>query len=145
MNRRVERITTAEQLQQAFAIRTTVFVEEQQVPVELELDEHEEVCAHVLAYDEHGTPVATGRLFDYGNGWGKLQRIAVLGSVRTGGYGRLVMDALEQIGREKGYTHFVLEAQTHAQGFYEKLGYVNVSPEPFLEAGIWHVRMEKQA
>lgn len=143
--REIIRITTEEQLQASFAIRTKVFVEEQQVPVELELDEHDQTAVHVLAYDEEGHPVATGRMIDYGNGAGKLQRIAVLAPARKGGYGRLVIDKLEELGRSLGYSSFVLEAQTHAEGFYEKLGYVNVSAEPFLDAGIWHVKMVKDA
>ncbi|HEU4965727.1 MAG TPA: GNAT family N-acetyltransferase [Bacilli bacterium] len=143
---RTLRITNDEQVQQGLAIRREVFIEEQEVPEELEIDELEQVATHVLAYDETGTPVATGRIIPYENGTaGKMQRIAVLKSTRTGGYGRAVMAHLEQIGRELGYDKFVLEAQTHAEGFYHKLGYRTVSPEPFLEAGIWHVKMEKAA
>ncbi|KEO83216.1 GNAT family N-acetyltransferase [Tumebacillus flagellatus] len=139
----VEKVTTDEQYQQALAIRTEVFIEEQQVPPELEVDEYEQVATHVVAYSESGEAVAAGRILPYGDGVGKMQRIAVLKQARTGGYGRAVMNKLEEIGRELGYTEFVLEAQTHAEGFYEKLGYQTLSPEPFLEAGIWHVKMVK--
>ncbi|PWK11589.1 GNAT family N-acetyltransferase [Tumebacillus permanentifrigoris] len=142
---RVEQVTTEQQYQQALAIRTEVFIVEQQVPRELEVDEYEQVATHVVAYDKSEQPVATGRILPYGEGVGKMQRIAVLASARTGGYGRVIMNKLEDIGRTLGYTEFVLEAQTHAEGFYEKLGYVTVSPEPFLEAGIWHIKMVKKA
>lgn len=135
-------ITTEEQMNQALDIRRTVFIEEQNVPEELEIDEYESVCTHVLALDEQGHPVATGRILPYGEGKGKMQRIAVRKEARTGGFGRKVMDALEEIGKAKGYTHFVLEAQIHAEEFYKKLGYTTTS-EPFYEAGILHVRMEK--
>lgn len=141
----VEQVRNDEQYQQALAIRTAVFIQEQQVPAELEVDEYEQVATHVVAYDEAGTPVATGRILPYGDGIGKMQRIAVSKIARTGGYGRAVMNKLEEIGRELGYTQFMLEAQTHAEGFYEKLGYRTVSTEPFLDAGIWHVRMVKEA
>lgn len=146
MTIRTEKITTPEQREQGLQIRKEVFVQEQNVPIELEVDEHEMTATHVIAYDEDGTPVATGRIREYAPGVGKFERIAVSKRARTGGYGRAVMDALEEIGRrELGFCKFVLEAQVHAQGFYEKLGYVNISPEPFLEAGIWHVKMEKEA
>lgn len=137
------RITTPEQLAEAFAIRTRVFVEEQNVPPELELDELDQTASHVLVLDAEGRPVGTGRLIPYGENGGKLQRIAVQAAGRGRGYGRAVVEALEEIGRERGYTRFVLDAQTHAEGFYRRLGYRTVSPETFLDAGIPHVRMEK--
>lgn len=138
-------ITNDEQYGQALAIRKTVFVEEQNVPVELEIDENEQVATHVLAYDSHDTPVATGRIRPYADGGGKMERIAVLKEVRSGqGFGRAIMNKLEEIGRALGYKKFVLEAQTHAEAFYEKLGYKTIS-EPFWEAGILHVKMEKDA
>ncbi|MBL0388043.1 GNAT family N-acetyltransferase [Tumebacillus sp. ITR2] len=142
---RVEQVTTDEQYQKALAIRTEVFIVEQQVPEELEVDEYEQVATHVVAYDESGEAVAAGRILPYGDGVGKMQRIAVLKNARTGGYGTAIMNKLENLGRELGYTQFVLEAQIHAEGFYKKLGYETVSPEPFLEAGILHVKMVKNA
>ncbi|MGZ4122757.1 MAG: GNAT family N-acetyltransferase [Tumebacillaceae bacterium] len=142
---KVIKITNEEQYGQALAIRKVVFVEEQNVPVEIEIDENEAVATHVLAYDENETPVATGRIRPYAEGVGKMERIAVLQEVRSGrGYGRAIMDKLEAIGRELGFRKFVLEAQIHAEKFYEKLGYTTIS-EPFMEAGIVHVKMEKDA
>jgi predicted GNAT family N-acyltransferase len=143
---RTSEVLNEEQLKEAQAIRFEVFVEEQKVPAEIEIDEYEDVAAHVLAYDESGRAMATGRIRPYADGkTGKLERIAVRKEARTGGFGRAVMAKLEEIGRAKGYETFVLEAQVHAIGFYEKLGYVNVSKEPFWDAGILHVRMEKEA
>ncbi|HET7131807.1 MAG TPA: GNAT family N-acetyltransferase, partial [Gammaproteobacteria bacterium] len=57
-------------------VRITVFVEEQHVPEEIELDERDPLCLHVLAYDERGSPIGTGRL-DVAYG-GKIGRVAVL-------------------------------------------------------------------
>src|SRR6478609_657530 len=71
---RVEQVTTDEQYQKALAIRTEVFIEEQQVPPELEVDEYEQVATHVVAYDESGEAVAAGRILPYGDGVGKMQR-----------------------------------------------------------------------
>ncbi|TCP52892.1 putative GNAT family N-acyltransferase [Tumebacillus sp. BK434] len=140
-----EQITTEAQYEQALQIRMIVFVQEQNVPPELEVDEHENEAIHVLACDEDGQPVATGRIRAYKDGAGKMERIAVMKAGRGKGYGAAVMHKLEEIGREQGFTSFILEAQTHAEAFYEKLGYRTISDEPFLDAGIWHVRMIKEA
>lgn len=144
MSIRAIQISTPEQLAEAFTIRTKVFVEEQNVPPELELDELDQTASHVLALDAEGCPVATGRLIPYGENAGKLQRIAVQKVGRGKGYGQAVVEALEEIGRSRGYTRFVLDAQIHAEGFYQKIGYRTVSPQTFLDAGIPHVRMEKR-
>jgi len=142
---KVVKVTTDEQYNELLEIRKIVFIGEQNVPEELELDEHEHTATYVIAYDEHGTPMATGRIREYGEATGKMQRIAVLKEARGGGYGRAVMEKLEELGREElGFTTFVLEAQTHAEDFYKKLGYETVS-EVFMEAGIPHVKMEKHA
>ena len=140
---RTVRVTTPDQLEAAFAIRRKVFVEEQNVPPEEELDALDRTAVHVLALDPAGRPVATGRIIPYGERTGKLQRIAVLRELRGAGYGRAVVEALEEIGREMGFSRFVLGAQTHAEAFYQKLGYRTTSPEVFLDAGIPHVSMEK--
>ncbi|ASS75900.1 GNAT family N-acetyltransferase [Tumebacillus algifaecis] len=142
---RTEQITTEEQYGLALEIRMIVFVQEQNVPSEIEVDEYENEAIHVLAYDEAGRPVATGRIRPYTDGAGKMERIAVRKEGRGKGYGAAIMHKLEEIGREQGFVKFILEAQTHAETFYEKLGYANISDEPFLDAGIWHVRMVKQA
>ncbi|MBY6277191.1 GNAT family N-acetyltransferase [Symbiobacterium thermophilum] len=140
---RTVRVTTPEQLEAAFAIRRKVFIEEQNVPPEEELDGLDRTAAHVLALDPAGRPVATGRIIPYGEGTGKLQRIAVLPEFRGQGYGRAVVGALEEMGRAMGFRRFVLGAQTHAEPFYRRLGYRTTSPEVFLDAGIPHVHMEK--
>ncbi len=144
MRIRTEQIMTEEQFQHALEIRMIVFVHEQGVPLDIEVDEHENEATHVLAFDETGVPIATGRIRQYAEDTGKLERIAVRAEGRGKGYGAAVMQKLEEIGRLRGYCKFVLEAQTHAEKFYEKLGYRTVSTEPFLDAGIWHVRMVKQ-
>lgn len=139
--------TTHEQLQQCLAIREEVFVREQQVPIELEWDQYDEApdrCRHILVLDGDKA-VATGRWRPYesGSSTAKLQRIAVRKDYRSSGVGRLLVGALEEDARLAGMTKAVLDGQVRVEGFYRKLGYVTVSKEPFLDAGIWHVRMEK--
>lgn len=129
----------SEARERARAIRYTVFVEEQGVPVELEWDEWDEPSWHALALAEDGTPVATGRLLPDGH----IGRMAVLGSVRGTGVGALVLEALMQKAAELGYPELVLNAQTHAAPFYARVGFAQVGDE-FEEAGIPHVEMRKR-
>ncbi|MDF2926873.1 MAG: GCN5-related N-acetyltransferase [Paenibacillaceae bacterium] len=138
-------VSTQEELEACFSIRIKVFVEEQKVPSELELDEYDaspEASHHILLVDGD-KPVATGRWKIYEEGTAKLQRIAVLKEYRSGGIGRLLMQALEDNAREAGMEEAVLDGQLYAEGFYQRLGYRTVSEEPFLDADILHVRMVK--
>ena len=119
-------------------IRFAVFVDEQRVPAELELDERDPFCVHVLAWsgDE---PVGTGRMdLDAG---GKAGRVAVLAAHRGSGVGTALMEPLHGVAREAGLDSVWCNAQVSALGFYERLGYRVVSG-PFNEAGIEHRRME---
>jgi len=119
-------------------VRTTVFIDEQRVPLDLEFDERDALCRHVLAL-ENGAPIGTARLdLDYG---GKVGRLAVLASRRRGGVGRALMEHLHAIARAHGTTKLWCHAQLTAVSFYERLGYRSIGPE-FEEAGIDHVRME---
>lgn len=119
-------------------IRFAVFVDEQHVPAELELDERDPFCVHVLAWSGD-VPVGTGRM-DLG-ARGKAGRVAVLAAHRGGGVGTALMEALHGIAREAGLDTVWCNAQVSALGFYERLGYRVVSG-PFFEAGIEHRRME---
>lgn len=139
-------VTAQEELESCFAIRIKVFVDEQNVPAEEELDEYDtspEACRHLLLMDGD-KPVATGRWKVYEPGVAKLQRIAVLKEYRSGGVGRLMVHGLEIDAREQGMDSAVLDGQLYAEGFYRKLGYTTISEEPFLDAGILHVRMVKK-
>jgi predicted GNAT family N-acyltransferase len=134
-------VENEEQLETAFQIRKKVFVEEQHVPVEEEIDALEQDCTHFLLYDDEGKPSGAGR-FRMVDGYGKVERICILPSVRGKGAGRELMLAIEHYAAEQGVQKCKLNAQTHAIPFYEKLGYRVVSGE-FLDAGIPHKAMEK--
>ena len=120
-------------------IRFAVFVDEQRVPVELELDERDADCIHLLAFagDE---AVATGRI-DLTH-HGKIGRVAVLAEHRRSGVGTALMEGLHAIARDHGLPEVWCNAQMTAVPFYVRLGYRIVS-EPFDEAGIEHVRMTR--
>ncbi|WP_435194710.1 GNAT family N-acetyltransferase [Natronomonas sp. EA1] len=137
----VVRIEDDDELAAAFAIRRAVFIEEQEVPEELELDEKDETATHVLATVD-GEPVGTARLIDY-DGVGKVQRVAVRRAHRGTGVGEALMAKVEALAREEGYDELVLDAQVPVIGFYETLGYEVRDDEPFLDAGIPHKRMGK--
>jgi len=141
-------VANQEDLEACFAIRLRVFVEEQQVPADEEMDEFDAswtACRHFLALVD-GQPAATGRYRAYRESppTVKLQRIAVLPEHRGTGIGRKLVLAMEEDAASRGAASSLLDAQCHAEPFYRKLGYDTVSPESFLDAGIPHVRMEKK-
>ncbi|WP_067931717.1 GNAT family N-acetyltransferase [Alicyclobacillus kakegawensis] len=143
---RAQVVENEEQLAECLAIRREVFVLEQGVPEDLEWDEWDRIgaCVHLLVRDGQGIAQATARVKRYDETTAKVQRVAVRRSVRGGGWGRAVMAAAEAAARQLGLRRVVLDAQCQAQAFYEKLGYRVVSSEPFLDAGILHVRMAKE-
>ncbi|WP_017572685.1 GNAT family N-acetyltransferase [Nocardiopsis halotolerans] len=124
-----------------FVIRGAVFVAEQQVPVEEEWDARDATADHLLALDG-GVPVGTVRLVDQGDGAGLLGRLAVLPKGRGTGTGAALVRAVEERARERGFARVELHAQTHALGFYARLGYT-AHGEEFLDAGIPHLHMAR--
>ena len=146
----VERVRTREQLADALALRQRVFVEEQRVPAEEEIDAYDALpdnwdnadevsrALHVLARCGD-LPVATGRLLlDYPPGENAhVGRVAVLAEFRRQGAGAAIMRALQQAARELGRPGITLAAQLGAIPFYEELGYT-AHGEIFLDANIQH-------
>jgi predicted GNAT family N-acyltransferase len=119
-------------------VRFAVFVAEQGVPEEIELDDRDPACVHVLAF-ENAEPVGTGRV-DL-DAAGKIGRVAVLATARGRGVGTELMQQLHAIARDRGLPSVWCHAQVTAVPFYARLGY-RASGERFAEAGIPHVRME---
>jgi len=122
---------------EARRIRELVFVHEQGVPLELEMDEQDPQCDHALAYAADGTAVGTGRLLADGH----IGRMAVLAQSRGQGVGGLLLQALVQQARKRGHTRARLNAQVHALGFYRRFGFDAEGAE-FMEAGIPHQAMQ---
>jgi len=120
----------------ATLIRLEVFVIEQQVPSELELDDMDAQCLHAVGYDAAGMPIATGRLLPDGH----IGRMAVRKSGRGCGVGGLVLQTLMQAARQRGDRQVALNAQTHASGFYARYGFKTDGNE-FMEANIPHIHM----
>ena len=123
----------------ALAIRKRVFVDEQDVPMDREVDGLDDEATHVLLSDPE--PIATARVRAHDDAL-KAERVAVLADYRGEGYGRAVMDAVETHARREGYDEVVLHAQVPVVAFYEDLGYA-VEGEEFEDAGIPHRTMRK--
>ncbi|WP_152657321.1 GNAT family N-acetyltransferase [Oceanobacillus sp. CFH 90083] len=132
--------TSPEDLQAVYQIRHEVFVIEQSVPSELEMDEFDKTATHFIVYDGE-TPIAAARL-RFMDGYGKLERICVLKSQRGRSIGKKIIQKMEQEIIHQDLHQAKLNAQTHAQDFYQKLGYQVISGE-FMDAGIPHVTMVK--
>ena len=124
-----------------FAIRKSVFVEEQNVPLELEMDEHDETATHFLLRDGE-TPLATARLLEK-HGLAKIGRVAVLREARGRGLGLAVMQAVLDEARRQGFKEAILDSQTYAIPFYERLGFA-AEGEEFDDAGIPHFLMRRR-
>lgn len=119
------------------AIRFEVFVEEQGVPAESEIDDNDPVSIHAIAWSE-GVAAACGRLLPDGH----IGRMAVRKPYRGQGVGGLVLAHLIERARQRGDREVVLSAQTHALGFYEKFGFVAEGKE-YLDCDIPHRDMRK--
>ncbi|KQL43891.1 acetyltransferase [Brevibacillus choshinensis] len=140
----IQTVQSEKEMADALSVRRLVFIEEQEVPADLEIDEHDEAnsgTTHFVAYAGE-TPVGASRLRPYAPGVGKVERVAVNKTERGTGLGRLIMLAMEENAHKQNYETLKLNAQTHAQRFYEKLGY-EPHGDVFDEAGIEHIAMVK--
>jgi predicted GNAT family N-acyltransferase len=135
-NARIQTGTWSELERDAAPIRAQVFIEEQQVPAELEYDEFDAVSLHAVAYGADGSPLGTGRLLPDGH----VGRMAVHRHARGLGVGGAILDALVAQGLAQGHRVLLLHAQLQARKFYETRGFA-AEGETFMEAGIPHVLM----
>ncbi|AQP53010.1 hypothetical protein CBF34_05495 [Vagococcus penaei] len=124
--------------QDALTIRLAVFVAEQQVPIELEVED-EERCVHIVLYEDN-VPMGTARMYEKAPGVYKVQRVAVLPAGRGKKFGEALMTYLADYVKNANGQELVLDAQLQALGFYEKLGY-RAFGEVFDDAGIDHRHM----
>lgn len=134
---RIELLNWTSARAEASRVRTAVFVEEQGVPVEIEMDDNDAASVHAIAYDD-GRAVGTGRLLPDGH----IGRMAVLKESRGGGVGGAILACLVNEARRRGMKETVLSAQTHALGFYRQHGF-EVVGAIFEEAGIPHQEMRR--
>ena len=148
------RLARPEEMPAAYALRHEVFVLGQDVPAELERDEHDSSADHAIAVDGERT-VGTGRLVNGRIGEdlllvagtpdtvGTIGRMAVAPEARGAGIGRMLLDVLVDRARALGLPAVELHAQLHAKDFYRRAGFVPFG-EVYLEAGIEHVGMRRE-
>lgn len=122
--------------QALMSIRSVVFIEEQNVPVELEIDEYDPKCIHILALDEQ-KPIATARLLKDGH----IGRMCVLKEYRLQGIATQMLKRFIQTAEQKHIKTLTLHAQISAIPFYQKSGF-GICSDIFLDAGIEHKTMQ---
>ncbi len=122
-----------------FALRCEVFVKEQNVPREIELDSYDEGAIHIIALDG-GIAFGCARII-IKDGDAHIGRLAVKKEKRGTGIGSALCRYCLEVCRERGYPSVTIHAQHHALEFYERLGFKSLG-EPFYEAGILHIEMK---
>jgi predicted GNAT family N-acyltransferase len=137
---RIIEVSDAVEMAQAWELRRKIFIEEQGVPEQIEMDADDAIAFHVLALDGE-TPVGCGRMVPHGDAV-KIGRMAVLHERREEGIGQEILASLMDAACDQGFHKAILHAQLHAEGFYLKCGYQPVG-QIFEEAGIPHRLMER--
>ncbi|MBU3589929.1 GNAT family N-acetyltransferase [Polynucleobacter sp. 80A-SIGWE] len=122
--------------QEAYSIRKRVFIEEQGVPEDMELDEYDPLAQHALAY-VNSECIGTARLVTLPGSVGRIGRMAVLPMHRRRGIGGDLLRALLELSKSQGITQLELHAQLSAIPFYEQLGFI-AQGDIYDEAGIAH-------
>jgi predicted GNAT family N-acyltransferase len=132
-----------ERMAAAQTVRFVVFVDEQHVPAEEEIDEHDRTdgdARHALICDG-GKPIGAGRYYRIEGSTAQVGRMAVLAEYRGRRIGRLLLDALVEDARQRGFSRVALNAQDHAVAFYAKAGFTPFG-ETLVECDILHQPME---
>ena len=125
--------------QEAYPIRKKVFIEEQGVPEDMELDEYDPIAKHALAYQD-GLCVGTGRLVRLDNHHAQIGRMAVLSAYRNQHIGTAILNSLIALAKAEEISTLTLHAQVSAASFYAKFGFV-VEGAIYDEVGIAHRNM----
>lgn len=140
---KIIRASNKSELKRCMDIRRRVFIEEQQVPENEEIDDHDRlddpIVDHFL-FLEGDFPIGTVRCLKKQDGILKIGRVAVIKEERGKGLGLRMMELVE--ANYPDSLRFVLDAQTYAIPFYLKCGY-EPTGDDFLDAGILHRHMEK--
>ena len=135
-------VETEAEMESALAVRMRVFVAEQSVPAEEELDDEDATATHALARHNE-LVIGTARLLILGEGLCQIGRMAVDQPWRRQGVGGQLLLYLEQEARSQGMSQAMLHAQEYVKSFYAAHGYLERG-EVFLEAGIRHIEMRKE-
>lgn len=121
----IQRINNPKQLSEALDLRREVFIREQEIPEELEMDGKEEISIHVGIFKD-GVLIACGRLTPVNSTEAVLSRIAVSKASRSQGLGLKVVKSLEKEARLNGFKKLTLKPHSYLEQFYHNLGYEKV-------------------
>ena len=139
-------LESKEEINLGFALRIEVFVREQNVPVELELDDKDHSMNTVhIGYFNGDKLIGVARLIDMDKDIIHIGRVAIDREYRGRGIGHEVIIGCENIAKQILKKEIIIElsAQIQAEKFYESLGYNRVNDKIYLDAGIEHVDMRK--
>lgn len=131
---------TSQLYQDSLQIRKTVFVDEQQVPVSLEIDQFEASAINYVGYLAQ-TPIVTCRTIVEADGGWHVQRVATLREYRHHDYAKTLLNAVIVAARAQQIPYLILDAQLTAVGFYQKLHFQATARPTFLDANIRHQEM----
>ncbi len=134
--------SSVQDLDAGYALRRDVFETEQNIPRPLDRDPYDYSADHVVAFDESGRCVGTGRIVRMDARTAQVGRMAVAKDVRKKGIGALVLEALERMAAMRGLSDLLVASQLPAEPFYEGRGFVRQG-EVFLDQGVPHVMMKK--
>ena len=137
----VKLVETEAELEAAIGVRFRVFVSEQAIPAEEELDEADATATHVIALFQ-GQVVGAGRLLHDEQGDAHIGRMAVEQAWRRKGIGAQILAYLEEEARGQGRSLCILHAQEYVKSFYADRGYQEHG-DTFLEVDIPHIEMRK--
>jgi predicted GNAT family N-acyltransferase len=135
--------SSTQDLDAGYALRRDVFEVEQNIPRPLDRDPYDFNADHVVAFDENGRCVGTGRIVRLDARTAQVGRMAVPAEQRGQGIGAQVLEALERMARLRGLSELVVHSQLSSEAFYANRGFLREG-EPFLDQGVPHVVMRKQ-
>ena len=139
-------LESKEELNLGFALRIEVFVKEQKVPIELELDDkdYSDNTIHIGYFDDDKL-IGIARLIELDKDVIHIGRVVIDKKYRGKGIGRKLIIGCESIAKQilKKEVIIELSAQIQAEKFYESLGYNRINDKIYLDAGIEHVDMRK--
>lgn len=127
-------------VEKCYALRKIIFVQGQQVPIELEKDEKDSISTHFLLLDDYSEPIGVGRIYSE-NKNAIVGRLGIVENNRKNGSGLFLMQTIIDHCKEQDFENIILGAQEHAIGFYEKLGFDTIS-ERYMDANIPHFKMQ---
>ncbi|OGS40907.1 MAG: hypothetical protein A3K77_03325 [Euryarchaeota archaeon RBG_13_31_8] len=135
---KIKQVTDKQEFKEIIKIREKVFIKEQNVPKEIEIDELDKESKHFIVYIKN-IPIGCARIRKI-NDYAKLERIAILKEYRCRGFGKELTNFLINYCKRKGFNEIHIHSQIYVSSFYEKLGFKSIGKN-FLEANIEHIEM----